>query len=78
MLALSECSLRPKGLLDWLERSFASLRACPEQREGVTPIRISQLVNGQRAITVDNCHAAGALFWHKRSGLAAFAGSLRS
>ena len=53
MLALSECSLRPKGLLDWLERSFASLRACPEQREGVTPIRISQLVNGQRAITVD-------------------------
>jgi len=43
---------------------------------GVTPIRISQIVKGQRAITVDTAIAIGALLSHERSGLAALTGSL--
>ncbi len=43
---------------------------------GVTPIRISQIVNGQRAITVDYCNEVGTLFRHKCRGLVAFTDTL--
>ena len=45
---------------------------------GVTPIRISQIVNGQRAITVDTALRLASSFWNQRGSLAALAGALRS
>ena len=43
---------------------------------GITPIRISQIVNGKRAISVDTALRLARFFWHECIRLAAITGAL--
>ncbi len=43
---------------------------------GVAPLRISQIVHGQRSITVDTAMRFATLFWHQCRRLDALTGSL--